>query len=300
MKTNITIDNYEAYLLDYMEGNLSPEMTAELKTFISAQGLDWDELTEELPHLEAPQTVYEGKEKLKNPEPVEGSKGRSSNNKRTIIPLYVKIASAAAAAGLLLTVTLWPEKSMSKVESIADLKPIEISCIDSHESTALLPRRAIESIDPLPRIDLRGDDMLSETTNQQDVAFEREIMPLLAELPTKNITSLQTNLPLANFDEPDFDFLAWRMNSNLAYTQYEANGFSNETKDERELSLIGKVIFKLTHGRHDNFVSLIGSGVGQAKQDLTEVATDGALAAYQRVDESLEEAKERWEEKLGE
>ena len=125
-------------------------------------------------------------------------------------------------------------------------------------------------------------------------------MPLLAELPAKNITSLQTDLPLANFDEPDFDFLAWHMNTNLAYDEYKSNGFSNETKDERELSLIGKAIFKLTHGRHDNFVSLIGSGVGQAKQDLTEVATDVALAAYQRVDESLEEAKERWEEKLGE
>ena len=24
MKTNINIDNYEAYLLDYMEGNLGP------------------------------------------------------------------------------------------------------------------------------------------------------------------------------------------------------------------------------------------------------------------------------------
>ena len=300
MKTNITIDNFEAYLLDYMEGNLSSEMTTELKTFVAAQGLDWDELTEELPHLKAPQIVYEGKEKLKDPEPVEESKGRSSDNKRTIVPLYIKIASTAAAAGLLLTVTLWPENSMPKVEPIANLKPIEISRIDTHEPMALLPRRAIEGIDPLPSTSLRWDDMLYEASNQPDVASERETMPLLAELQTKTVTSLQSNLPLANFDEPDFDFLAWRMNSNLAYDEYKANGFSNETKDERELSLIGKAIFKLTHGRHDNFVSLIGSGVGQAKQDLTEVATDVALAAYQRVDESLEEAKERWEEKLGE
>ena len=289
MKTNITIDNYEAYLLDYMEDKLNPEGAAELKAFIAAQGLDWNELTEELPHLEAPQIVYEGKEKLKDPEPVEESKGRSSDNKRTVIPLYVKIASAAAAAGLLFTVTLWPEKSMPKAEQIANLKPIEISHIDTYEPMALLPRRAIESIDPLPRTNLRWNDMLSEATNQPDVASKKETMPLLAELPMKNITSLQTDLPLANFDEPNFDFLAWRMNSNLAYDEYKSNGFSNETKDERELSLIGKAIFKLTHGRHDNFVSLIGSGVGQAKQDLTEVATDVALAAYQRVDESLEE-----------
>ena len=51
MKTNITIDNYEAYLLDYMEGNLSPDEAEQLKAFVAAQGLDWNELTEELPHL---------------------------------------------------------------------------------------------------------------------------------------------------------------------------------------------------------------------------------------------------------
>ena len=300
MKTNITTDNYEAYLLDYMECNLSPEMMAELKAFTSAQGLDWDELTEELPHLEAPQIVYEGKEKLKNPEPVEGSKGRFSDNKRTIIPLYVKIASAAAAAGLLLTVTLWPEKQMSKVEPIANLKPIEISSIDTHEPMALLPRRAVESIDPIPHTSLRWDDMHYEAANQPDVAFERETMPLLAELPTKSITSLQTDLPLANVDEPDFDFLAWRMNSNLTYTQYEANAFSDEAEDEHELSFIGKAIFKLTDGRHDSFASLISSSLTTAKKEISLAATDMALAAYHRADEHFEEAKERWEEKLGE
>lgn len=300
MKTNITIDNYEAYLLDYMEGNLSSEMTTELKAFIAAQGLDWDKLTEELPHLEAPQIVYEGKEKLKNPEPVEGSKGRSSDNKRTIVPLYVKIASAAAAAGLLLTVTLWPEKSLPKLEPIANLKPIEISRIDTHEPMALLPRRAIESIDPIPHTSLRWDDMHYEAANQPDVAFERETMPLLAELPTKSITSLQTDLPLANVDEPDFDFLAWRMNSNLTYTQYEANAFSDEAEDESELSFIGKAIFKLTDGRHDSFASLISSSLTTAKKEISLAATDMALTAYHRADERFEEAKERWEEKLGE
>ena len=147
MKTNITIDNYEAYLLDYMEGNLSPDEAVQLKTFVAAQGMDWEELTEELPHLEAPAVTYQGKENLKK--------------KGTIVPLYVKIASAAAAAGLLLTVTLWPEKSMPRVEPIANLKPIEVSRISTNEPIALLPRRITESIDPSPRTGLRGDDMLS-------------------------------------------------------------------------------------------------------------------------------------------
>ena len=300
MKTNITTDNYEAYLLDYMEGNLNPEMTAELKAFVAAQGLDWDELTEELPHLEAPQIVYEGKEKLKNPEPVEGSKGRSSNNKRTIIPLYVKIASAAAAAGLLLTVSLWPEKSMPKVEPIANLKPIEISRIDTKESLALLPRQVTESMSFQRRPVRSMESMLSEATNQPNVASKKGTTSLLAELPTKTVTTLQTDLTFADTDEPDFGFLAWRMNANLAYTEYEASTFSAETEDERELSLIGKAIFKLTDGRHDSFASLISSGLTTAKKEISLAATDMALTAYHRADEHFEEAKERWEEKLGE
>ena len=101
---NINTDNYEAYLLDYMEGNLSPEEAVELQAFVEAQGLDWSELTEELPRLEAPQIEFEDKERLKK--------------QRAIVPLYVKIASAAAAAGLLLTVSLWPEKSSKRFAPI--------------------------------------------------------------------------------------------------------------------------------------------------------------------------------------
>ena len=286
MKTNITIDNYEAYLLDYMEGNLSPEGTIELKAFVAAQGLDWDELTEELPHLEAPQIAYENKESLKK--------------KAAVVPLYVKIASAAAVAGLLLTISLWPDKSMPKMEPIAELKPIEVSRIDTHEPLALLPRRASESINPIPRTSFRWDDMLSEGQNNGCIAAERETMPLLAELPAKNITSLQTNLPLADFDKPDFEFLARHMNTNLAYAKYEANTFSIEADDDYELSLIGKAIFKLTDGHYDSFASIISSGLDTAKKEISLAATDMALTAYLRADEQFEKAKERWENNLEE
>ena len=88
MNTNITTDNYEAYLLDYMEGNLSPDEAEQLKAFVVAQGLDWNELTEDLPHLKAPQIKFEGKEHLKK--------------KGALVPLYIKIASAAAAHRLLM------------------------------------------------------------------------------------------------------------------------------------------------------------------------------------------------------
>ncbi len=282
MKTNITIDNYEAYLLDYMEGNLSPDEAEQLKAFVAAQGMDWDELTEELPHLEAPAVTYQGKESLKK--------------KGTIVPLYVKIASAAAAAGLLLTVTLWPEKTMPRVEPIANLKPIEVSKIKTNEPIALLPRRATESINPLPRTGIRGDDLRSEG----HLTSKRTAMPLLAELPTKTATALQIDLPWTNFDEPDFDLMAYRMNTELAMMQFNGNVFFDDAEEERDLSLIGKGIYLLTDGRHDSFASIISTGLSTAKKELNLAATDIALTAYYRADERFEEAKENWQDKRGE
>ena len=282
MKTNITIDNYEAFLLDYMEGNLSPDEAVQLKTFVAAQGMDWDELTEELPHLEAPAVTYQGKENLKK--------------KGTIVPLYVKIASAAAAAGLLLTVTLWPEKSMPRVEPIANLKPIEVSKINTNEPIVLLPRRATESINPLPRTGIRGDDLRSEG----HLTSKRTAMPLLAELPTKTATALQIDLPWTNFDEPDFDLMAYRMNTELAMMSFDGNEFSDDAEEERDLSLIGKGIYLLTDGRHDSFASIILSGLHTAKEEVNLAATDFALTAYYRADERFEEVKENWQDKRGE
>jgi hypothetical protein len=282
MKTNITIDNYEAYLLDYMEGNLGPDETEQLKAFVAAQGMDWGELTEELPHLEAPQIEFENKERLKK--------------KGALVPLYVKIASAAAAAGLLLTVTLWPEKSMPKVEPIACLKPIEVSRISTNEPIALLPRRITESINPLPRTGIRGDDLRSEG----HLTSERTAMPLLAELPTKTATALQIDLPWTNFDEPDFDLMAYRMNTELAMMQFDENDFSDKSEDERNLSFIGKGIYRLTEGRHDSFASIISTGLSTAKKELNLAATDIALTAYYRADERFEEVKENWQDKRGE
>ena len=286
MKTNITIDNYEAYLLDYMEGNLSPDEAEQLKAFVTAQGLDWNELTEELPHLEAPQIEFENKERLKK--------------KGTLVPLYVKIASAAAAAGLLLTVTLWPEKSMPKVEPIASLKPIEISRINTNEPIALLPRRATESVSSPQRPMHSQGSMPTASSNSGHKVSEREATPLLAELPAKTATALQIDLPWINYDEPNFDLMAYYMNTELAMMQFDENDFSNEAEGERNLSLIGKGIYRLTDGRNDSFASIISTGLSTAKKEISLAATDMAMTAYYRADERFEEVKENWQDKRGE
>ncbi len=276
MKTNITTDNYEAYLLDYMEGNLSPDETEQLKAFVATQGLDWNELTAPLPYLEAPQVAYEDKEELKK--------------KAAIVPLYVKIASAAAAAGLLLTVSLWPDKSMPELKPLAELKPILPQRLITASETTNLPPRTIQFVQP--QTVKKAKPVVSKTVSE--TLPKRVETPLLAQIEPQKAPTLPT-LPSS---DPDFDLLAYRMNTELAFAQIDENVFDED--DDRVLSFIGKGIFRLTNGKHDSFASLIGAGVSKAKQDLTEAATDIALAAYQRAEESFEETRGRWEEKRGE
>ena len=288
MKTIITTDNYEAYLQDYMEGNLSPDEAEQLKAFVAAQGLDWEELTEELPHLEAPQIAYEGKESLKQrplspyvSRSLSPSKGR---NNTKIIPLYVKIASVAAAAGLLLTISLWPDKSMPKVEPVAELKPVLQQRLITANETTSLPPRTIRFAQP--RVSKKAKPIVSE----------RQEVPLVAQLETQKPQFLPT---LSIFEEPDFDFINYRMNTNLALAQIDEYSAEDEI-DERDLSLIERGIYRLTEGRHDSFEDLIFAGLTTAKKELTLAATDIALTAYNRADERFEEAKERLEDKWGE
>lgn len=275
MNMNINTDNYEAYLLDYMEGNLSPDEAEQLKAFIAAQGLDWDELTEELPHLEAPTTTYEGKESLKK--------------KAAIVPLYVKIASAAAAAGLLLTVTLWPEKQLPDVEPIAELKPILPTRLITSEESQALPPRTVSFVTAQTKT-AQTKVKRQPTTVRTETTLLANLQPMKAEGTPIALTSTQAY-------EPDFDLIAYQMNSHLAFAQYDENDFEEYEEDERDLSFIGRSIFRLTDGRHDSFASIILSGLHTAKEEVNLAATDFALTAYYRADEHFEEAKEQWQEK---
>jgi len=275
MNMNINTDNYEAYLLDYMEGNLSPDEAEQLKAFIAAQGLDWDELTEELPHLEAPTITYEGKESLKK--------------KAAVVPLYVKIASAAAAAGLLLTVTLWPEKQLPNVEPIAELKPILPTRLITAEESQTLPPRTVSFVTAQTKT-AQTKVKRQPTTVRTETALLADLQPMKAEGTSIALTATQAY-------EPDLDLITYQMNSNLAFAQYDENDFEEYEEDERNLSLIGRGIYRLTEGRHDSFASIILSGLHTAKEEVNLAATDFAITSYYRADERFEEAKERWQEK---
>ena len=278
MNTNITTDNYEAYLIDYLEGNLGHDEAEQLKAFVAAQGLDWDELTEELPRLEAPNIVYEGKEKLKK--------------KATVVPLYVKIASAAAVAGLLFTVTLWPEKQLPKVEPVAELKPVlPTRLITSEESQALPPRTVNFAT---------AQNKTTQTKVKRQSKTVRTEMALLADLQPMKAEGTPIALTTMHANDPDFALIAYSMNTNLAFAQYNESDFKDDVEDEHDLSFIGRGIYRLTDGRHDSFASLISTGLSTAKKEVSLAATDLALTAYYRADERFEEAKEQWQEKRGE
>ena len=288
MKTNITIDNYEAYLLDYMEGNLGPDEAEQLKAFVAAQGLDWNELTEELPHLEAPQIEFENKERLKQ-RPLSLSKGRPN---RTIIPLYVKIASAAAAAGLLLTVTLWPQKQLPKVEPVAELKPVLPTRLITSEESQTLPPRTISFATTQNRA-TQNKVKKQPKTVRTEAALLADLQPIKAGGSPIALTTTQAY-------EPDLGLIAYHLNSDLAFAQLDESNYGNTNEDERNLSFIGKGIYRLTDGRHDSFASIISTGLSTAKKELNLAATDIAMTAYYRADERFEEVKENWQEKRGE
>ena len=60
----ISIDNYEAYLIDYMDGRLNNAEIQQLKAFCVQNHIDFEELTEDLPVLESTDDTFDEKEYL--------------------------------------------------------------------------------------------------------------------------------------------------------------------------------------------------------------------------------------------
>lgn len=60
----ISMNNYEAYLIDYMDGRLNDAEIQQLRTFCTLNHIDFEELTEDLPILESSNDSYDEKEYL--------------------------------------------------------------------------------------------------------------------------------------------------------------------------------------------------------------------------------------------
>ena len=280
---NITTDNYEAYLIDYLDGNLSADETEQLKQFVAAQGLNWEELTEDLPHLEAPQIVYQNKAELRSLSPYKSrSLSLSKGRPERALPLYVKIASAAAAAGLLLTVSLWPEKSLPKVDPIAELKPIHSCLTFTEDPLRIVPKRAI----PFTERQNANKEAKSEPTR-----METETIAALSPMKAQKIVAYKdAGFALAS----DIELLRYQLETEQVLARL---ALEPTFEEEMPTSLIGKGIYRMTEGRHASIGDLINAGLHIAKKEIKKASTDAALATYYRVEGHIEEAKEHWQEK---
>lgn len=265
---NITIDNYEAYLLDYLEGKLSPEGATQLHAFMKAQGLDYDILTEDLPHLTAPQIEFKDKERLKK--------------KGAVVPLYVKITSAAAAAGLLLTVSLWPDKHLPRLEPVAEPNPIEAKLTVTETPVHILPPK------PVHFAEQKHANKENKKMAEKNMVETITLLPLLK--PQEAIALTDDGFPM----EPDPNLLRYQMETRQSLTY-----LPKETLFEEELpsSWIAKGIYRMTEGRYSNIGGLINAGLHIAKKEVVKASTDIALTAYNHADEHFEKTMERWEEK---
>ena len=120
-----------------------------------------------------------------------------------------------------------------------------------------------------------------------------DLQPIKAEGTPIALTTTQAY-------EPNFGLIAYHLNSDLSFAQFDESNYGNTNEDERNLSFIGKGIYRLTDGRHDSFASIISVGLSTAKKEFNLAATDIAMKAYYRADERFEEAKENWQNKRGE
>lgn len=268
---NITTDNYEAYLIDYLDGNLSADETEHLKQFVAAQGLDWAELTEGLPQVTAPAITYNGKERLKK--------------KGTVIPLYVKITSAAAAAGLLLTIGLWPEKSLPKAEPIAELQAIQPHLTITEGPFRIVPKRAISFTE---------SQGCRKETRKQPTRMEIEAIAALSPMKAQEIAAFETS-DFAHAS--DIELLRYRLESEATLARL---ALESTFEEEMPTSFIGRGIYRMTEGRHASIGDLINAGLHFAKKGIKKASADAALATYYRAEEQFEEAKEHWQQKQGE
>ena len=250
---NINIDNYEAYLLDYQDGNLSAEETAQLKAFVEAQGMDWAELTEEMPQLMAPAVFFEGKESLKR--------------KSKVIPLFVKIASAAAAA--LLFILIWkPGSRMPEQEMTAELKPIGASEVAVEETVLLAESQASFKLPATKATSVAKRNAAPQTREAQPLLAELKpvVSPYLPELEFQGALAYGDHLMDENYPMEDED-------------QYF------HLDDQNELSLVSRGIQKLTDGKCDSFASMFREGWQMAKTELAMAKEQSFSLPLQKIRE---------------
>lgn len=141
MKTSM--ENYEERFFDYMEGALNPDEMKEVEAFVASH----PELESDFKYCLATKLkpdhtlVFEHKEALTHP----------VAKKATVIPLFAKIASLAAAIAVLLTIGWFflhkeQQPTREPVPLIASLPPIQAQSIDSPPLNTQLAKTRLKKV----------------------------------------------------------------------------------------------------------------------------------------------------------
>lgn len=390
----ISIDNYEAYLIDYMDGRLNDAEIRQLKAFCVQNHIDFEELTEDLPVLESTDDILDEKEYLfknkivpfgsinednyeerfiayqellldgeeereveefadKNPfllkdlrtygncrlEPDTSIVFKDKDNlkkKAVILPLYAKIAAAAAVIAVLFGLFWLPKNEDDNANQqpvLVELKPEPSeNVLNSSEKENVISQdeegrdvahydsddKQQESNKGVARnISTREQQIQSAEDVARNVSTEflaeneseeiQEIRPeqigiepeLLATLTPKNASGIEVSKDFAieNGLLPERVFFLPMNDFYLAQNQEWDDNDDFEFYDEHP-SLFDKGIIWLSKGRYGSIGEVISDGLRIAKREVIELSEQAVAIAYIKADESFSEAKTKLQDRF--
>ena len=336
----IDINNYEAFLIDYMEGRLDSAEIQQLKAFCDQNNIDFEELTEDLPILDSPDITFDEKECLFKSETVPSDdmddnlcklepdtsivfKDKESLKKKTVIlPLYAKIAAAAVII-LLFGLFLLPKNENDDTNQQPVLVELTTETDEPIADSVMIPTENFESEcrdvasyvsenaqstsarDVARNVSTSAKNILAKdvarniaTENETEEIQPARIKPeLLATLAPRNTTEVIISEDFAvEYGLVHGNILYPATNeSNLAQNQQWDDNYEY---DDQHLSLIGKGISWLSNGRYTSISEVISDGLHIAKHEVIDLSEQAIAYAYIKADESIDEAKKRWEERF--
>ena len=322
----IRINNYEAFLIDYMEGHLNDAETQQLKDFCAQNNIDFEELTEDLPVLESSSETYNEKENLFKNEIVTDDidEGRcilkpdtsivfkdkeSLKKKAFIVPLYAKIAAAVAVIALLFGLFWLPKTENSNINEQPILVELTPETTEAVSDTVLIPTEKFESecrdmacyvsenVQNKSSEDVARNVSTEDESNEiQQIRVESGLLASLEPRMAKEII-VNEDFAIENGLLPEMVYLLPANDYYLAQNQ-EWDVEDDYEYHEQHLSLIGRGISWLSQGRYTSIGEAISDGLRIGRREVVELSEQAVAIAYIKADEGLNEIKTKWGERF--
>ena len=322
----IRINNYETFLIDYMEGHLNDAETQQLKDFCAQNNIDFEELTEDLPVLESSSETYNEKENLFKNEIVTDDidEGRcilkpdtsivfkdkeSLKKKAFIVPLYAKIAAAVAVIALLFGLFWLPKTENSNINEQPILVELTPETTEAVSDTVLIPTEKFESecrdmacyvsenVQNKSSEDVARNVSTEDESNEiQQIRVESGLLASLEPRMAKEII-VNEDFAIENGLLPEMVYLLPANDYYLAQNQ-EWDVEDDYEYHEQHLSLIGRGINWLSQGRYTSIGEAISDGLRIGRREVVELSEQAVAIAYIKADEGLNEIKTKWEERF--